>query len=147
VAQFKARSKEIIIETEIASPLPFFPLDVKQMEEALLQLLDNAIKFNQQGGKIKISAQCDDNWVIIGVSDTGKGIEAEFMDKIWELFEQGTDPIRRAQEGLGLGLVLVRYIVEAHRGLIEVASILGQGSTFTIKLPRTESSTLKKELN
>jgi PAS domain S-box-containing protein len=147
VAEFKARSKEITIETEIATPLPFFPLDVKQMEEALLQLLDNAIKFNQQGGKIKLSAQADDAWIVVAISDTGKGIAAEFMDKIWELFEQGTDPLRRAQEGLGLGLVLVRYIIEAHRGLIEVESVLGQGSTFTIKLPRTRSSTLKKELS
>jgi signal transduction histidine kinase len=147
VAQFKARSKEITIETEIAPQLPFFPLDVKQIEEALHQLLDNALKFNKQGGKIKLSAQTDDDWVVIAVSDTGKGIEAEFMDKIWEIFEQGSDPVRRAQEGLGLGLVLVRYIIEAHRGLIEVESVPGQGSTFTLKLPRMRSSTLKKRLS
>jgi PAS domain S-box-containing protein len=141
LAEFKARNKEIIVETEIAPQLPFFPLDVKQMEEALTQLIDNAIKFNQRGGKIKISAQADNHWVTIAVSDTGKGIEAEALHRIWDLFEQGTDPVRRAQEGLGLGLVLVRYIVEAHRGIVEVKTVLGQGSTFTIKLPRKKPVT------
>lgn len=141
LAEFKARSKEITVETEIAPQLPFFPLDVKQMEEALTQLIDNAIKFNQRGGKIKISAQADPNWVTITVSDTGKGIEAEAMNRIWDLFEQGADPVRRAQEGLGLGLVLVRYIVEAHRGTVEVETMLGQGSSFIVKLPRKKPVT------
>ena len=57
------------------------------------------------------------------------------MERIWEVFEQGVDPLRRAQEGLGLGLVLARYIVEAHHGTIEIQTALGQGSTFTVKLP------------
>lgn len=136
LTEFKARTKEITIETDIAPKLPFFPLDVKQMEEALTQLVDNAIKFNRPGGKIKISACADDDWVIVTVSDTGIGIEAEQMNRIWEIFEQGVDPVRRAQEGLGLGLVLARYIVEAHHGTIETESIPGQGSTFRVKLPR-----------
>lgn len=138
LAEFKARSKDIAVETDIAPNLPSFPLDVKQMEEALTQLVDNAIKFNRPGGKIKIHARADDKWIMIAVSDTGRGIEAEQMDKIWQMFEQSADPVRRAQEGLGLGLVLARYIVEAHRGAIEIDSTLGQGTTFTVKLPRTK---------
>jgi signal transduction histidine kinase len=73
----------------------------------------------------------------MAVSDTGQGIEQKEMNSIWDLFEQRADPLRRGQEGLGLGLALVRYIVEAHRGLIEIETIPGQGSTFTVKLPRT----------
>jgi PAS domain S-box-containing protein len=138
LAEFKARTKEITVETEIAAKLPFFPLDVKQMEEVLTQLVDNAIKFNQTSGKIRISAQAHDDWITIAVSDSGVGIEAEQMNRIWEVFEQGSDPLKRAQEGLGLGLVLARYIVEAHRGTIEIESILNRGSTVTIRLPRTE---------
>ncbi len=141
VAEFKARSKEITIKSDIASKMPFFPLDVKQMEEALTQLVDNAIKFNEAGGQVNISAQADENWVKIAVSDTGIGIEPEQMNRIWEVFEQGVDPLQRAQEGLGLGLVLSRYIIEAHRGVIEVESTPGQGSTFTIKLPKVETIT------
>jgi PAS domain S-box-containing protein len=139
LAEFKARSKEITVETDITPDLPSFPLDVKQMEEALIQLVDNAIKFNRPGGRVRISARTDGDWVMIAVSDTGVGIEAEQMNKIWEVLEQGVDPVRRAQEGLGLGLVLARYIVEAHRGTIEVETSPGEGSTFTVKLPRTKA--------
>jgi len=137
LAEFKARSKDITVETHIDPNLPPFPLDVKQMEEALTQLVDNAIKFNRRGGTVKISAQVDtgDNQVLIAVADTGVGIEEELMSRVWEAFEQGVDPLRRAQEGLGLGLVLARYIVEAHKGTIEIETTPGQGSTFTVKLP------------
>jgi two-component system phosphate regulon sensor histidine kinase PhoR len=141
LAEFKARDKEITVETDIASHLPFFPLDVKQMEEALTQLIDNAIKFNRRGGKVKISAHANAGWVSVAVSDTGKGIEPEVMRRIRDVFEQGSEPGQRVQEGLGLGLVLVRYIVEAHRGTIEAETTLGQGSTFTIKLPRSKPTT------
>jgi PAS domain S-box-containing protein len=146
LAEFKARSKEITVEADITPDLPAFPLDVKQMEEALIQLVDNAIKFNRPGGRVKISAQADGDWVTIAVSDTGVGIEAEQMDKIWEVLEQGVDPVRRAQEGLGLGLGLARYIVEAHRGTIQVETAPGEGSTFTVKLPRTKTRKGKENL-
>lgn len=139
LAEFKARSKGIAIETDIASNLPLFPMDVKQIEEALTQLLDNAVKFNRTEGKIKVTARADDDWVILTVSDSGIGIDIELLDKIWDVFEQNADPLRRAQEGLGVGLSVARYIVEAHHGTIEVKTRLGQGSTFTIKLPRLMS--------
>ncbi len=136
VVEFQARSKEITIETDISPNLPPLSIDVKQMEEALTQLADNAIKFNKTGGTVKVSAYADDNSVYLAVSDTGKGIEGDLINKIWEMFEQGNDPLLRAQEGLGLGLVLTHYIVEAHYGTIEVETSPGHGSTFTIKLPR-----------
>jgi signal transduction histidine kinase len=137
LVEFKARSKEITVETELMPDLPALHLDVKQMSEALTQLLDNAVKFNQSGGKIKFAARADEEWIIITITDTGMGIETEQIYRMWELFEQGADPLRRAQEGLGLGLVLAHHIIQAHQGVIEVASIPEQGSTFTVKLPRT----------
>ncbi len=136
LAEFKARSKEITIETDIAGELPSLPLDVKQMEEALTQLVDNAIKFNQPGGKVTLTARTYVDRIEIAVSDTGIGIEDELMERIWDAFEQGVDPLRRAQEGLGLGLVLTRYIVEAHNGTVDIETTPGQGSTFTVNLPR-----------
>jgi signal transduction histidine kinase len=141
LAEFKARSKGITLETEITPDLPTLHLDAKQLEEALNQLVDNAIKFNQAGGAIKISVAPDHQGVKIAVSDTGTGIEAEDINRIWEIFEQGIDPIRRAQEGLGLGLVLARYIVEAHRGTIRVETKRGKGSTFTVRLPKRRATT------
>ena len=139
LTEFKARSKSLVIETDIRPDLPALPLDVKQMEEALIQLLDNAIKFNRPGGKIKLSARAEAHWVILTVTDTGIGIEEEQMELIWQAFEQGVDPIRRAQEGLGLGLVLARHIIAAHYGSIEVKTKLGVGSTFIVKLPKNMS--------
>ncbi len=136
LAEFKARSKDIIIQTDIRPNLPPLPLDVKQIEEALTQLLDNAIKFNRPGGKIKVCARANVHWVTVTVADTGMGIEAQQMEMIWQAFEQGIDPVRRSQEGLGLGLALARHIIAAHCGTIEVKTKLGSGSTFTVKLPR-----------
>jgi signal transduction histidine kinase len=137
LAEFKARSRQITITTDIPANLPPFPLDVKQMEEVMTQLLDNAVKFNRSGGRINISAKADDKWVKIAVADTGIGIEDEQLETIWEIFEQNSDPIRRAQEGLGLGLVLARYIVEAHQGVIDIDTVVGQGTRFVLKLPRS----------
>lgn len=136
LAEFRARSKEVTIETQIAPNLPGLPLDVKQMTEALTQLLDNAIKFNRPGGKVILAATAEDDRVLLTVSDTGPGIEPERIKLLGQMFEQGVDPLRRAQEGLGLGLALAHYIVNAHHGEIEVRSTPGEGSTFTIKLPR-----------
>ncbi|MCG3206847.1 MAG: Sensor protein SrrB [Anaerolineae bacterium] len=136
LAEFKARSRQIAIITEIAPNMPPFPLDVKQIEEAVAQLLDNAIKFNRPNGKIKLSASAGDEWIEITVVDTGTGINPDRLETIWEVFEQNSDPVRRAQEGLGLGLVLVKYIIDAHQGVIEIDTKVGQGSKFTIKLPR-----------
>lgn len=144
LAEFKARSKEITIETDISANLPAIHIDVKQLEEALTQILDNAIKFNRAGGIIKIATQADDTWVILRITDTGIGIEAELLNKIWDAFEQGADSLRRAQEGLGVGLSLARHIIEAHHGTVEVDTHLGQGSTFTIKLPKTKQPATTK---
>jgi signal transduction histidine kinase len=86
-----------------------------------------------------ISVRLERPWIILIIRDTGLGIEAEQMELIWQTFEQGVDPLRRAQEGLGLGLALARYIISAHRGTIEVKTKLGSGSTFTIKLPQSSA--------
>lgn len=135
LAEFKARSKQITIATSVPDDLPPFPLDVKQVEEAMTQLLDNAVKFNKNGGKILVKAVADDPWMIISVADTGVGIEPGRVERIWDVFEQESDPVRRAQEGLGLGLALVWYIVDAHRGQLELKTEPGVGSQFIIKLP------------
>lgn len=136
LAEFKARSRKISVTTDIPAKLPRFPLDVKQIEEVLTQLLDNAIKFNRPEGRVNITVEADDAWITVAVADTGIGIAPDRLDTIWEMFEQNSDPVRRAQEGLGLGLVLVRYIVDAHGGLVEIDTRVGKGSRFCIKLPR-----------
>ncbi len=141
LAEFKAQAKELTIEVDIAPHLPIIPLDVKQLDEALTHLLDNAIKFNHPGGKIEVKAWSNEAWVIITVADNGIGIDPEHIEVIWEIFEQGGDPLRRAQEGLGLGLTLVHYIIAAHQGTISVKTVSGQGSVFTLKLPKSRNPT------
>ena len=140
LAEFKARSKEITVEADIAPDLPVFPFDAKQLTEALTQLLDNAIKFNRRGGKVRVSARADGTWIIVAVADTGIGIQPEQMATIWEVFEQAADPLRRTQEGLGLGLALTHFIVDAHGGLVEADTTPGRGSTFTVRLPVAEAT-------
>jgi signal transduction histidine kinase len=139
LAEFKARSREIGFETDIPTELPLLRLDVKEMAEALDQLLDNAIKFNRPGGRVKVTVRVEPETVSLSVADTGQGIEPETLTRMWEVFEQAVDPLRRAQAGLGLGLVLAREIIEAHHGAITVETELGQGSRFTVTLPRSTS--------
>ncbi|MDX1524108.1 MAG: HAMP domain-containing sensor histidine kinase [Anaerolineae bacterium] len=136
LAEFKARTKDIIIDVEIEPNLPLFPVDIKQMAEVLTQLLGNAIKFSHSGDVIKLSVSTDDNWVIIKVRDQGPGIDPGKLEKIWEIFEQGTDAYLRSQEGLGMGLAIVRNIIDAHQGQISVESSPGEGSVFTLRLPK-----------
>ena len=142
LAEFKARSKQISLLVNIADNLPPCALDVKQMEEALTQLLDNAIKFNKPGGKIMVDAVALHPWIQISVTDTGVGIDPKRVESIWEVFEQESDPVRRAQEGLGLGLALVRYIIDAHRGEIHLNTKPGVGSTFVVRLPQQAAGQL-----
>ena len=143
LAEFKARSREIGLETDIPTDLPRLRLDVQEMAEALDQLLDNALKFNRPGGQVKFMVEVRPESVLLTVADTGEGIRPETLDRMWEVFEQDVDPLRRAQAGLGLGLVLARQIIEAHQGTITVETELGQGSTFTVTLPRPKSTSVR----
>ncbi|MGH9896120.1 MAG: sensor histidine kinase, partial [bacterium] len=97
-------------------------------------LLDNAIKYTSDGGRIEISAHPEPQGVQIAVKDTGVGIPAEELPKIWDRLYRGE--AGRSQRGLGLGLSLVRAVVQAHKGSVEVRSEPGQGSQFVIHLPR-----------
>ena len=97
-----------------------------------MNLLDNAIKYTPGGGHVEISAQTHGNEVVVTVKDTGAGIPAEEIPRIWERLYRGDKS--RSQRGLGLGLSLVRAIVNAHGGRIELQSDVGKGSSFTINL-------------
>ena len=91
LAEFKARSREIRFETDIPIELPPLRLDVQEMAEALDQLLDNAIKFNRPGGRVKFSVAVQPESVLLSVLDTGEGIKAETLERMWQVFEQDVD--------------------------------------------------------
>ena len=109
--------------------------DRDRLRQVLANLVDNAIKYTPSGGQVTIGAHPDGNAVRIEVVDTGIGIAAHDLPRIWERLYRGDHS--RAERGLGLGLSLVRAIVRAHGGTVDVRTELGRGSTFTIRLRKS----------
>ena len=129
--QFVAEEKQITVTANIPPGLQVVA-DRNRLRQVLVNLLDNAIKYTPRGGHVEISAQTHGNEVVVTVKDTGAGIPAEEIPRIWERLYRGDKS--RSQRGLGLGLSLVRAIVNAHGGRIELQSDVGKGSSFTIHL-------------
>ncbi len=112
-----------------------------RLEQALVNLLDNAVKFNQSGGEARIDAGTTaDGHVFISVSDTGSGMPSDDLPRIFERFYRVDRARSREVGGTGLGLSIVKHVVERMEGTIKVESRLGKGSTFTILLPPTSNS-------
>jgi signal transduction histidine kinase len=106
----------------------------------LYNLLSNAVKFTPDGGSVVLSAACDgESHVILSVRDTGIGIPPEDRDRIFDAFEQVDSSYARQKQGTGLGLALTRRLVSLHGGDIRVESVVGEGSTFSVRLPRDAS--------
>lgn len=101
----------------------------------MFNLLSNAVKFTAKNGTITINVKLVEQYVQIGVSDTGIGIKSEDIDKLFKPFFQLDSSYSRRYEGTGLGLVLTKHLVELHGGKIWVESDYGKGSTFTFTLP------------
>jgi signal transduction histidine kinase len=144
ISQAQAAARGIEITLEIAPNLPTKESgtavigDADRLKQVLLNLVSNATKYNVVNGRIIISANCQDKEIQIGVADTGPGIEPEDMPHLFERFYR--IPGSESAEGSGLGLSVAQKIVEEHNGRIEVASTVGEGTTFTICLPVTAVS-------
>ena len=144
----QALQKQIEIEIKQGLNLPNLLIDERRMRQVLINLLNNAVKFTPNGGKITLEvsyqrgnsqaeaeALLSQNYVQIAIIDTGIGISPENIKKLFQPFIQIDSDLNRQYQGTGLGLALVKRIVELHRGQVELTSTLGQGSCFTIKLP------------
>jgi two-component system, OmpR family, sensor histidine kinase SenX3 len=114
--------------------------DRRQVTSALFNLLDNAVKYSEEGGKVEFSAQVEGFVVAISVRDHGIGIPSRDMERIFERFYRVDRTRSRATGGTGLGLAIVRHVAQAHQGEVSVESEEGQGSTFTLKLPLAAAS-------
>lgn len=126
--------KNIILVDSIPADLPFVAVDVNRLQQILFNLIGNAIKFTN-AGQIEISADRENEYLIVKISDTGIGIPKDQLGKIFNLFERGEIPAQMSTSGTGLGLALAKKLVELHQGKISVASTQGKGSCFSFSLP------------
>ncbi|MGH9863307.1 MAG: sensor histidine kinase [Candidatus Acidiferrales bacterium] len=127
-----AEDKGVSIHTALPEKLSL-RADPRRLRQVLANLLDNAIKYTPPGGHIEVQAHAEPQQVLISVRDTGIGIEPEELPKIWDRLYRGE--ASHSQPGLGLGLSLVRAVIQAHKGSLTVHSKPGQGSQFVISLP------------
>jgi CheY-like chemotaxis protein len=110
--------------------------DSARLQQVVWNLLSNAVKFTPEGGRIDVQLEQHGSTARITVSDTGKGIKADFLPHVFDYFRQADATTTRKFGGLGLGLAIVRHLVELHGGTVEVESLgEGQGATFTVCLP------------
>ena len=118
------------------APQPIFlQADAARLEQVLVNLLNNAAKYTEAGGRIWLSVAQEGDAAVIRVRDSGIGIAPELLPHIFELFTQAERSLDRSQGGLGIGLSLVQKLVEMHGGTVEAHSVLGQGSEFVVRLP------------
>ncbi len=126
------------IECHAAAPA-WIKGDETRLEQILLNLLNNALKFTPADGRVAVAVASDDNEVVLRVEDAGAGIPADLLPRIFDLFVQGPTGLHRRQAGLGIGLTLVKRLVDLHEGRIEVDSAgAGKGTAFTMRFPRIE---------
>ena len=131
-----ADAKHITITTSFAPALGSIVADPTRIQQVIWNLLTNAVKFTPKGGTVQVSARRTASEVQIAVSDTGEGIDPQFLPHIFEPFRQAENPQTRVHGGLGLGLSIVRYLAEAHGGSVSADSAgRGMGTTFTVTLP------------
>ncbi|WP_017719693.1 PAS domain S-box protein [Kamptonema formosum] len=117
--------------------------DAERLQQVVWNLLSNAIKFTPSGGRVEVRLSCAGSCAQIGVSDTGCGISPEFLPHVFDLFRQADSSNTRAYGGLGLGLAIVRHLVELHGGSVCAESGgVGRGATFTVSLPLLKSASL-----
>ena len=132
--------KQIRLETQLPVDLPNLLVDERRIRQVLINLLNNAVKFTPEGGQICLEvSQLTSDCLRIAVSDTGIGIASENIGKLFQPFIQIDSALNRQYEGSGLGLALVKRLVELHGGRVELTSELGAGSCFAIELPCTPS--------
>ncbi len=131
-----ADAKDIRLQVDLDTETGKIAGDPDRLQQVLWNLLSNAVKFTPRGGRVQVALARVDSHVEIAVGDTGRGIPAEFLPHVFERFQQAETGTTRGQGGLGLGLAIVRHIVELHGGTVHVESGgPDRGATFTVTLP------------
>jgi signal transduction histidine kinase len=130
--EYVAEEKRIQIQTDLPPPSEA-PVDPTRIRQVFANLLDNAIKYTPEGGRVFISIRQEPGLIAVSFQDNGMGIPLEEQEKIWTRLYRGDKS--RSKRGLGLGLSLVKAVVEAHGGSVTVSSLPDQGATFKVTLP------------
>ena len=130
-----AEANGYIIKLNIQENLPKIKIDADAISQVILNLLDNAMKYSPVNKEINVNAYKKEENIVIDVIDKGIGIEPAKIDRIFEKFYRGEDELTRETKGTGVGLSIVKHIVDAHKGKIEIESKKGEGSTFSVILP------------
>ncbi len=126
---------DVRLSEELPRDLPPVFVDRERVHQVLFNLLDNAVRFTPPGGSVTVSAHRHNGSIDVHVADTGPGIAAEHLPRLFERFYR-VDPARSARDGgTGIGLAIARSVVEAHGGQIRAESEQGKGSVFTFELP------------
>ena len=136
----KAQNNGLALEMELADRLLPVKVDEDKLTWVVMELLDNSIKFTPRGGKVKVAVRQDDHDVCCTVTDTGIGIPQDRLSEIFTPFHQLDSSVTRRYGGVGLGLALVKKIIEAHGAAIKVKSLEGRGTQFEFRFPICSSS-------
>ena len=131
----KARETGIELDRRLPESLPEITADKRSFKQILLNLISNAVKFTERGGRVIVSATAELSEIVLTVEDTGVGISAEDLSKVGRPFFQARGTYDRRHDGTGLGLSIVRGLVDLHGGAFEVSSEVGKGTRFTVRLP------------
>ena len=141
----KAGGRGQTLESLVKEPLPAVYADPDRVTQILTNLVDNAIKYTPTGGRIAVDAEVVSQFVHVHVIDNGIGISEEDQEKLFTRFFRADNPLVQASSGTGLGLTIVKAIVELHGGEIWFKSALGEGSTFSFSLPLAEERDAARE--
>jgi signal transduction histidine kinase len=139
-----ADAKQITIDVKLDDKKMSVSGDAFRLQQVAWNLLNNAVKFTPKGGLIRVRVTAHDNLAVLTVEDSGQGIDAAFLPHVFDMFRQGDARTNRSHSGLGIGLALVRQLVELHGGAVEAHSKgLGQGARFVVRLPLLESDRME----
>ena len=135
----QAKQKKITLSAKAADNLPEIEVDPQRMKEVLSNILDNALRYTPEGGHISLSAEVVEDTIEIRVKDSGPGVAADEVDKIFDRFYRTETSRTRDQGGSGLGFAIAKSIVEKHNGRIWGESAPGKGLTVVIRIPFIKS--------
>jgi signal transduction histidine kinase len=130
-----AARHDIQIETKLASDIPLVHADPDRLQQILFNLIDNAIKYTSQNDAVRIETACKEDCALVTVTDHGPGIPESDIPRLFDLYHRAEEAHQSRTKGLGLGLFIVKSLVDLHQGQISVHSERGKGTEFTVSLP------------